>query len=71
MTQRNRAWRRRKTRGMMEQFTETKRWLQRSLEKVGGKKALKAARPGKLTRVQQMRLNASLIQESFDGLNSA
>ncbi len=69
MTERNRAWRRRKTRIVVQHINRTQNWLKDKLKEVGGKKALIPHQHGKLTRVQSMRLEASLIQESFDTLS--
>lgn len=68
---RDRAWRRKKTRLVVSKIRDTKNWLLShfSSQEVEGKPPEKAKRhrPGKLTRAQDLRQNRGLDQELAEG----
>jgi len=68
MTNRNRAWRRRKTRLILGKIGETKDWVIHQFKDPKAKPiaALKQHQHGKLTRVQQMRQAWQLREELAD-----
>jgi hypothetical protein len=72
MKQRDRAWRRRKTRHIIGKIRDTKNWLVSQFQnpEVGErpKEERKRHRPGKLTRVQNLRQSWKLNQEMVDGI---
>ncbi len=71
MINRDRAWRRRKTRLIVLKIRDTKNWLFRQLgaDDAQGKppEERKKHKPGKLTRAQHLRQSWSLNQELADG----
>lgn len=71
MINRDRAWRRRKTRLIVLKIRDTKNWLFRQLgaEDAQGKtpEERKKHKPGKLTRAQHLRQSWSMNQELADG----
>lgn len=69
MTERSRAWRRRNARRILAKVQETKEWLFSRFQDDSEKptKKTKKHRPGKLTPIQDMRLNWSMNQDLADG----
>lgn len=71
MTDRNRAWRRRKTRRILLKVNATKDWLMRQFEGRAPKrppKEVKQHLPGKLTHAQTLRQRWATAVEVRDGL---
>ncbi len=71
MTNRDRAWRRRKTRLVVSKIKDTKNWLIRQfgdLDAPGrSPEEKKKHKPGKLTRAQHLRQSWSLNHELAEG----
>ena len=71
MENRDRAWRRKKTRHIVSRIKDTKNWLLRQFENPEAKdlprEERKRHKPGKLTRAQVLRQHWSLSQEMGEG----
>jgi len=71
MENRNRAWRRKKTRQIVTRIEATKNWLIRQFDepeaKIRPKEERKRHKPGKLTRVQVLRQHWRMSQELGEG----
>ncbi len=69
MTERNRAWRRRKARVFLSKLKNTQEWITHQFKDKAIKKpvaALKQHRHGGLTHAQELRLSVSLNDEAHD-----
>ena len=70
MNVRNRAWRRRKTRGIVAKVKASRDWLMRQFEGKPNKDHI-PHRPGKLTHAQALRQQWATNQELRDGFAEA
>jgi hypothetical protein len=64
MTERNRAWRRRKSRAIIRKVKQTRDWLVEQMQNaLPNGKTTKASKPAKAVKAAELRLQTSLNQQ--------